>query len=123
MEKLMILQGIVQKGMSRGKKLGFPTINFLLSHRIEDGIYVSQIVINNKQYNSLTFIGAAKTFDETKIQAETYVFDFDHDVYGEHVKVALIKKIRGNQRFDSEQELIAQMEDDKKRAEEFFKHL
>ncbi len=118
MEKI---SGVVKKGQSRGKKLGFPTINFLLTEKLPEGIYISQAIIGGKKYNSLTFIGTAKTFDETLFQAETYIFDFNQDVYGQKVDVLLLKKIRDNQKFESEEKLIAQMEEDKKTAEEFFK--
>lgn len=116
----MDINGIVQKGRDRGKKLGFPTINFQLLEIIPDGIYISRIVIRNKTYNALTFIGAAKTFGEIEQKAETYVLDFDEDVYGEEVEVSLLKKIRENQRFGSEKDLIEQMKKDKKEAEEYF---
>ena len=69
----------------------------------------------------MTFIGAAQTFNETTYQAETYVLDFDQDVYGESVTVSLLKKMRDNQKFDSEEALIKQMEDDEREARAFFK--
>jgi len=116
----MQLEGVVQHGHNRGKHLGFPTINFPLQQAVDEGIYVSHITINDVQYNALTFIGAAKTFHETEVFAETYVFDFAENVYGKSVTVSLLKKLRDNQKFDSEQALIAQMERDKKQAEEYF---
>lgn len=117
---MMVIKGIIQKGQSRGKGLGFPTLNFPITEKFAEGIYLSQIEIQGKVYNGLTFIGTAKTFDENKFQAETYVFDFDRDIYGEEVSVSLLKKIRDNQKFESEQALIKQMEQDKKTAEEYF---
>lgn len=120
---MQILQGIVQKGHSRGKKLGFPTMNFPLEEHIEEGVYISIIVIAGRNYNALTFIGSAKTFDETVPQAETYVLNFDQDVYGENVSVKLLKKLRGNQKFESKEALIRQMEKDKKEAEKYFSNL
>ena len=121
MTVLQTITGEVQKGQSRGKKLGFPTINFPMTEKIEEGIYVSKIVIAEKAYNALTFIGSAKTFNETIVQAETYVFDFDQDIYGRSVSVSLLKKLRDNKKFDSEELLVKQMETDKKQAEDFFK--
>jgi riboflavin kinase/FMN adenylyltransferase len=123
MESIKTIYGIVQEGQHRGKQLGFPTMNFPLTEQLPEGIYLSKITIDDKTYNALTFIGAAKTFAETTFQAETYVFDFDQDVYGKEVTVELIKKIRDNQKFDSEEALIRQMEEDKKQAEEFFKKI
>lgn len=121
MNSLFILSGIVVRGKSRGKGLGFPTINFPLTEKIPEGIYISQTEIQGKLYESLTFIGAAKTYNETTLQAETYLFDFARNVYGETTHITLLKKIRDNKKFHSEQELITQMEDDKKQAEIYFK--
>lgn len=116
----MTIEGIVQKGQQRGKRLGFPTINFSLATSFPEGIYVSKITLQGTDYNALTFIGVAKTYNETTFQAETYVFDFDQDVYGEKVEVSLLKKLRENKKFDSEEALIKQMEEDKKQAIAFF---
>ncbi|MBI5122806.1 riboflavin kinase [Candidatus Roizmanbacteria bacterium] len=116
------LQGKVQKGHSRGKQLGFPTINFPITEKIAEGIYISQTMIGEKKYNSLTFIGAAQTFDQTDVNAETYIFDFNQDIYGQSVEVWLLKKIRDNEKFESEEKLIEQMEEDKKVAEKWFKN-
>lgn len=116
----MKISGVVQKGQSRGKQLGFPTINIPLTEKVEEGIYVSHIMIDDRQYNALTFIGSAKTFGETEVFVETYVFDFSEDVYGKTVRITLLKKLRDNQKFDSEAMLIAQMEEDKRQASVFF---
>ena len=122
MNVLYSFSGTVQTGHNRGKKLGFPTINMKLDREIPDGIYVSQTKINDVFYNSLTFIGAAKTYDETEILAETYIFDFNQEIYGEEVLISLLKKLRDNQKFDSEESLRQQMEIDKSQAFEFFQN-
>src|SRR5690349_16932514 len=121
MEKQIILTGRVQQHRGRGKKLGFPTLNFPVASSLPEGIYCSQITLNDKTYNALTFLGTAKTYNETIFQAETYILNFDQNVYGENVKVVLLQKIRDNKKFDSEEKLIQQMEEDKKFAEDFFK--
>ena len=120
MKPLFILEGKVSSGKKRGKDLGFPTINFPLSDTIPEGIYISQIKITGVLHSSLTFIGSAKTYDETSFQAETYVLDFAQDVYGQSVTVYILKKIRDNQKFATEKKLIEQMEKDKQLAEQFF---
>ena len=119
-QKLFTIKGIVREGKKRGKRLGFPTINFPIDANIPEGIYVSQSLIDNRKYRSLTFIGAARTYDEKVFQAETYIFNFGRDIYGQTVTINLLKNIRDNQKFDSEKELIEQMEEDKQMAEEFF---
>jgi riboflavin kinase / FMN adenylyltransferase len=115
-----VLQGIVREGHKRGKQFGFPTINFPLTETVEEGIYASRIVISGQQYNGVTFIGTAKTFDETIFQAETYVLEFNQDVYGQTVTVTLLKKLRDNQKFGSVEELIKQMEEDTRQAQVYF---
>lgn len=114
------ITGIVKEGKKRGKRIGFPTINIPLIDKIPEGIYISQTEITGKKYNSLTFVGAAKTYNETNIQSETYILQYDTNLYGQYVTVNLLKKIRDNQTFASEEELIKQMERDKIQAINFF---
>ena len=123
MKALFTFQGIVKEGHKRGKQLGFPTMNMTLEKKLPEGIYVSHTIIDTVQYNALTFIGAAKTYNQKEYLAETYVLDFDQDVYGKSVSIFLLKKIRDNEKFDSGEALMKQMELDKKTAEEFFQQL
>jgi riboflavin kinase/FMN adenylyltransferase len=112
--------GIVIHGNKRGRLLNFPTANVPLSIHIPEGIYISETSIMLETYHSLTFIGNAKTFDEHIYQSETYILNFDEDIYEKEITVTLLKKLRGNKKFDSQEELITQMEQDKKAAEKYF---
>lgn len=112
--------GKVKKGKGRGKDLGFPTANLNLHKKIPEGVYLSLTKINEKQIPSLTFIGSAKTFNEKKYQAESYLLDFSGSLYGKYISVNLFKKIRGNLKFKTVKDLINQMKEDKKAAEKFF---
>jgi riboflavin kinase/FMN adenylyltransferase len=120
MKPTYTLHGVVQHGNSRGKELGFPTLNFPTEHEIDEGVYLSKTLVQNIWYNSLTFIGTAKTFDEQAYLAETYILDFNRDIYGETVTVTLLKKLRGNIKFPSVHELVEQMKTDEKDARKFF---
>lgn len=112
------------KGKQRGKALGFPTANVPLTQAIPEGIYISRITVKDTIYPALTFIGVAKTFNETDYQAETYILDFDQDIYNLSVSIHLLEKIRDNMQFSSVDELVTQMEDDTKVARSYFqKHL
>ena len=113
--------GKVKKYNQRGKKLGFPTANVALRKNIPEGIYVSWTKLSNKQYPSLTFIGKAKTFDETRFHAETYILDFNKNIYGKWISVELIKKIRQNKKFNSVEDLIKEMKKDEQIARKHFK--
>lgn len=111
--------GKVRKHNQRGKKLGFPTANLRLRKKIPEGIYISRIKLSDSWYQSLTFIGQAKTFNEKKIHAETYILDFNQDIYSKWISVELLKKIRDNKKFDSAEELVEQMKKDEQEARKF----
>lgn len=104
--------GKVKTHNKRGKKLGFPTANINLSKKIPGGIYISKTKLSGKEHKSVTFIGKAKTFNEKRFHAETYILDFNENIYGKWISVRLLKKIRGNKKFNSAKELIDQMKKD-----------
>lgn len=114
------IRGKVKKGFQRGKNLGFPTANIATKKDIEEGIYISYTTIKKVNYFSLTFIGEAKTFRDRLFQAENYILDFDADLYNQWISVGLIKKIRGNRKFRSGEELVKQMKKDESVARSFF---
>lgn len=112
--------GKVRKHNQRGKKLGFPTANVNLAKNIPEGIYISKTKIKNNIYFSLTFIGNAKTFNEKKFLSETYILDFDKNIYDQWISIELLKKIRNNQKFNSAEELVKQMKQDELEARQYF---
>lgn len=109
--------GKVKKGKGRGKKLGFPTANINLHKKILEGVYISMTKIKKEKFPSLTFIGSAKTFDEKKYQAESFLLNFKGNLYGKFISINLLKKIRGNLKFKSAKSLFKQMTIDKKMLE------
>ncbi|MDP3758687.1 MAG: riboflavin kinase, partial [Candidatus Daviesbacteria bacterium] len=62
-----------------------------------------------------------KTFNEKKFQAETYILNFNQNIYGKWISVKLLKKIRNNKKFNSAKELIVQMKKDKAVTEKYFR--
>jgi riboflavin kinase / FMN adenylyltransferase len=118
---LYLFWGKVIKGKSRGKAFGFPTINMRLHRVIPEGVYVSEAKFDGRIYKSVTFVGAAKTFGQSEVLGETYIFDFKIEVYGKWVSVKLLKKIRDNKKFASGKELVARMKIDKEEAVEYFR--
>ncbi len=113
-------RGIVIKGNQRGKKLGFPTANVPLVEVFEEGIYASNVSIEGKYYKAITFIGNAKTFNETVYQSETYILDFNEDIYGKEIDVSLEKKLRDNEKFTTVEALITMMKKDEENARLYF---
>jgi|SRR5581483_251691 len=120
MKHLFIYWGKVKEGKKRGKLLGFPTANISLSRKIPEGVYVSKLKAHGKNYAAVTFVGSAKTFGEKEYKSESYILDFNKNIYGEWVTIELFKKIRGNKKFSSEKLLITQMKEDIVNAEKVF---
>ncbi len=120
MRNLFQIVGIVRKGKQRGKKLGFPTANVKLTTVLPEGVYASSTTINNQIYPSATFIGSAVTFGEDDYKSETYIINYNHNLYGETIKIQLHHKIRENKKFSSHEDLIKQMKKDIKEITHFF---
>lgn len=116
----MIIRGKVREGKKRGKTLGFPTANIRLRKRVPEGVYISKTAVNGTWYNSITFIGEAKTFSEHIYQAESYLLNFNESLYGNWISIKLLKKIRGNKRFSSIGALVSHMKKDKQNAVAYF---
>lgn len=112
--------GKVRKVNQRGKSLGFPTANVNLGRNITEGIYISKTRISDREYKSITFIGAAKIFNEKKVQSETYILDFNKNIYDSWISVKLLRKIRDNKKFSSVEDLIKEMKKDEEVARQYF---
>ncbi|MCD8119317.1 MAG: bifunctional riboflavin kinase/FMN adenylyltransferase [Lachnospiraceae bacterium] len=109
--------GAIIHGKAVGRTLGFPTINLktepckLLPAY---GVYASETVLDGKIYQSITNIGVRPTVSDTmQPSVETYLFDFDRDVYGEKATVRLLRFQRPERKFAGAEELRAQIERDK----------
>jgi len=112
--------GKVRNTNQRGRILGFPTANVNLTKNIPEGIYLSKTKIKQKQYQSLTFIGTVKTFNEKRFLSETHILDFNQNIYDKWISVELVKKIRDNKKFNSAEDLISQMKRDELAARKYF---
>ena len=117
---MTLISGKVIQGKKRGKELGYPTANIILQEEIPQGIYISETLFDSKNYPSVTFIGNAVTFGEEEVFAETYILNFNQDIYNMEITVQLIKKIRENEKFDSVEELVKQIKEDVRLTQEYF---
>ena len=112
------ISGEVTHGNSVGRKLGFPTVNtsrdewLLLPRR---GVYRTATVIDGKVFSALTNVGSCPTFGDRDVHCETYILDFDGDLYGRNITVYFLDYLREEIRFESEKELIMQINIDKSR--------
>ena len=112
------LSGVIIKGDGRGKQLGYPTANIrpLSSKKLipRNGIYFVRVDgIGKKQYG-MTSIGVRPTFHTNgTIVVEVNVLNFDGDLYGHEIEIHFLKRLRDEQKFESAQALIRQMNTDK----------
>lgn len=110
------LSGTVVPGNHRGGKLlGFPTANLSVpkSHvRPADSIYFTLAHLNNAVYRAVTSIGVRPTFDPGERTIETYILDFNGDLYGRELTIEFVSRLRGEMRFETPDALKAQMESD-----------
>lgn len=120
------IKGTIVDGMKRGRTLNFPTANLKLSFNYVlpiDGVYFTRINIDNKSYYALSNVGSNPTFGENSRKVETYILDFDQNIYGENVSIEFLEFFRYDIKFTSREELIEQMNRDKKRAYKYLENL
>ena len=114
------MEGNIVEGKKLGRELGYPTANLNFSKEIvipKDGIYKTISVLGNKSYNSITSIGNNPTFNEELKTVETYIIDFNKNIYNQKLKIVFIDFIREQIKFDNEEDLIIQMNKDLKNYE------
>lgn len=109
-------KGLVVHGEKRGRKLGFPTANLMVSdHAVipKVGVYAVECLINGITYYGMASIGHNVTFGEGRERTvEVYLFDFHDEIYGEEMTVKWHHYLRPEMKFDSVEALIEQMEQD-----------
>jgi len=114
------LYGTVVPGSARGRELGFPTANLDLEHEAfpPDGVYATIACVATTPHPALTYIGKRPTFESPDALpvVEVHLIDHQADLYGQHLEVHFLKKLRGDQHFASRQALIAQMNADREAA-------
>jgi len=109
------LQGRVASGVGRGSRLGFPTANLDLDTKQAlpaDGVYATLAHVDGKTYQSMTNIGQRPTFGGGGRTVETYVLDYQGDLYGRQLRIDIIEHLRGERRFASADELQKQIAED-----------
>ncbi len=112
------VRGVVERGDQRGAEhLGMPTANLTVPERIclpADGVYAGTFVAEDEvERPAAISVGTRPTFyEDGDVLVEAYVLDFDGDLYGQRVKVRFREWVRGQERFDSTEALVEQMNAD-----------
>lgn len=115
------VQGKVVYGQQLGRTIGFPTANVQLDEQQFlglTGVYATRVTVNGQIYSAMTNIGYNPTANQqNELSVETNIFDFAADIYGERVQIEFLQKIRNEMKFAGIDELVSQLKQDQKIAE------
>ncbi|MBC8171990.1 MAG: bifunctional riboflavin kinase/FAD synthetase [Anaerolineae bacterium] len=108
-----VVRGEVVHGLARGRTIGFPTANIdVWAEQVipANGVYAGMATLaTGERYKAVTNIGVRPTFDGTGVTVEAHLLDFDGDLYGQQLIFSFEHRLRGEQKFNGVQELIAQI--------------
>jgi riboflavin kinase/FMN adenylyltransferase len=113
------IEGVVQRGDARGRELGYPTANLSIGdyQRPKYGIYAVRATLDDgSEHPGVASLGVRPTFEPPQELLEAHLFDFDGDLYGARIEVALHAFIREEQKFETVDELVAEMRSDEAQA-------
>lgn len=117
------IEGRVVKGFERGRTIGFPTANLQTVNRVipKNGVYVTATLIEGKWKRSISNVGIRPTFaGENAPSIETFVLDWNGDLYGDVIRVRFLHRIRDERKFGGIDELKTQIQQDLGRAIRYF---
>ena len=109
------LRGKIIKGKGLARTLGYPTLNLENPNILEgqeEGVYFTQVKIQNLIYNGLLYYGPRLVLDETNKILEIYVMGYNGSIYGELIEFKIIQYMRKKMDFKSLKELKKQIEKD-----------
>ena len=113
-----ILSGEVIHGQRLGTEIGYPTANIDTKDKYKlippEGIYAVKVIYKNAIYRGMLYIGRRPTLNGIEQSIEVNIFDFNEDIYGEHLQIEFIEHIREDKKFNSLEELQFQLAIDKK---------
>ncbi len=116
------IEGEVVRGDQRGRELGYPTANMMITglHPPKFGVYAVRVDVldgdHAGQYDAVASLGVRPMFDGDVPNLETFLFDFAGDLYGTRLSVGLVAYLRPEAKFDGLDALIAQMDIDSEQA-------
>jgi riboflavin kinase / FMN adenylyltransferase len=121
------LSGTVVKGKQLGRTIGFPTANIELEEEYKlvpkNGVYIVAAEIDGKSVYGMMNIGFNPTVQGEKRTIEVHFFDFDLDIYNRHIRVAILQRIRSEEKFESVEFLKIQLGKDKDFSIQYIQNL
>ena len=118
------IEGTVIEGDRRGRELGFPTAHLDTDGLVlpPNGVYAAHVRLGQEAHRAVLNIGLRPTLakPEPTLQVEAHLLDFDGDLYGQVMEIEFVEQLRDEQRFDSTDELAAQISRDIEHARTLF---
>lgn len=114
-----VLSGEVVPGRQLGRTIGIPTANILIPDGVvvpRFGVYACRCVVDDEAYTAVTNIGSRPTVGGHQVRAESWILDFSGNLYGKKLTLEFIKFLRPEQKFDSLEQLQAQIRQDANEA-------
>ncbi len=108
-----------------GRKIGFPTANIAFDDKTvvpKEGVYATFVEIEGKKYASVTNIGTRPTFNLNKKSIESYILDFNEDIYAKSIELFFLGRIRNEIKFENSKQLKSQILSDINKSKEYFEH-
>ena len=117
-----MISGKVVHGEGRGRAFGFPTINVKTDFDLvpPNGVYISEVEVGGKRFQSATNIGHNPTFGGHERTIESFILDYDGELYDKEVRLFFHVKMREEVRFENVTELRQQIERDVSTARDYF---
>lgn len=115
--RLHSLEGEVITGDGRGSKIGIPTANLEVPPELElpkPGVYACEVEMDTARHLAVTNVGYRPTFEKEPVQprVEAHILDYTGNLYGKHIRLAFVDRIRNEMKFPGVQELVAQIHRD-----------
>jgi riboflavin kinase/FMN adenylyltransferase len=112
------LEGHVIRGKQLGRNLGYPTANISITEEEKQvpnkGVYLVEVIVSGQHYFGMLNIGVNPTTDvDNLIKIEVHIFDFEHDIYGENIRINFVKRLRDEKKFANLNELKQALDQDR----------
>ena len=115
------ISGDIIKGDQLGRTIGFPTANIRVNEHFKlipkNGVYAVNVQLKQGPLFGMLNIGTRPTVNNSnETTIEVHIFDFEENIYGQHMRIEFVKRIRDEKKFSNKEELAAQLELDKSKC-------
>lgn len=119
-----VISGTVVRGRQVGRTIGIPTANLTVPEGVITpayGVYATRVITEQGVYLAVTNVGVRPTVDDGRgVTVEPWILDFDGNLYGQNIRVEFYKRLRGEKKFDSLDELKREIERNAEQTRAYF---